>query len=67
MIIQCCGSALVSVRIWIKLCISVRFRIQGAKSLRIHADTGPDPDSDPGQTLKPYKVDFLHEKYTLSW
>jgi hypothetical protein len=46
---QCCGSALVSMRI----------RIQGAKPMRIHEDLNPDP----GQTLKLQKVKFLHEKY----
>jgi hypothetical protein len=45
---QCCGYALVSLRI----------RIQGAKPMIIHADT--DPDQDPGQTFKSQKFKFLH-------
>ncbi len=40
---ECCGSALISMRI----------RIQGAKPMRIHAD--PDPDTYPSQTLKSQK------------
>jgi hypothetical protein len=42
--VLCCVSALVSMRI----------RIQGAKSMRIDAD----PDPDPGQTLKSRKVEY---------
>jgi hypothetical protein len=38
---QCCGSALVSMRIWIQYFTSMWIRIQGAKPMRIHAD--PDP------------------------
>jgi hypothetical protein len=49
---QCCGYALVSMRIWIQLFISIRIWIQGAKPMRIHAD----PDPDPSQALKSQKV-----------
>jgi hypothetical protein len=53
---QCCGSALVSVRIrnWIQLFISMRIPIQEAKPMRIQAE--PYPDSD--QTFE----SFLYEK-----
>ncbi len=33
--LKCCGSALISVRIWIQLFTSVRTRIQGDKPMRI--------------------------------
>jgi hypothetical protein len=46
---QCCGSALVSMRIQIQLLTSMRMRIQGAKTMPIHADP------DPGQTLPSQK------------
>ncbi len=48
--IQLSGSALVSLR------IRIRMLDPGAKPMRIHADP------DPGQTLKSQKVEFLHEK-----
>ncbi len=38
---QCCGSALVSMRIRFQVFISMRHQIQGAKPMLIHAD--PDP------------------------
>jgi hypothetical protein len=44
-------------RIRINIFISMRIRIQGAKTIRIHAD--------PGQTLPSLKVEVLPEKYTL--
>jgi hypothetical protein len=40
--------------------VLMRFRIQGVKPMLIHAD----PVSDPGQTLKAQKVEFLQGKYT---
>ncbi len=43
---RCCGSELVSMRI----------RIQGAKPMQLHAE------SDPSQTLKFKKIEFLYEK-----
>jgi hypothetical protein len=33
--------------------------------LRIHANSDPDLDPDPGQTLMSQKVEFLHEKYSI--
>jgi hypothetical protein len=57
---------MVSMRIRIKPFISmrtqIRIRIQGAKPMRIYAD----PDSDPAQTYKSQKDEFIHEKYTYS-
>ncbi len=55
---QCCGSALVSrpIRIRIQLLNSVRIRIQGAKSIGIHPD--------PGQTLPSQTVGFWQENHT---
>ncbi len=59
---QCCGSALVSMRIRIQFFISMRIptwiRIQEAKSKRIQAD--PDP-----VRLFCQKVVFLHKKNIL--
>jgi hypothetical protein len=48
---QCGSGASFSTSMWI--------RIQGAKSMRIHADPGPC------QNLPSKEVEFLHEKYTL--
>jgi hypothetical protein len=39
--------------------IQIRFRLQGAKPMRIHAAADVDLD----QALKFQKVEFLHEKY----
>jgi hypothetical protein len=57
---QCCGFALVSLRIRIQVLILMRIQIrtQGAKPKQIHADP------DPVQT-KSQNVEFLHEKYTF--
>jgi hypothetical protein len=51
---QCCGSTLVSLRIWIQLftpSMRIRFRIQVGKPVRTHPD--------PGQTLSLQKAEFL--------
>ena len=43
------------IQIWIQLFTSMRIQIQGAKPMRIHADTYP------GQTLPSQKVESVHE------
>ncbi len=49
----CCGSALVSLRIWIHAAFFLNaIQIQGAKPMRIH----PNPDPDPGQSWPSQKV-----------
>ncbi len=51
-VFQCCGSALVSMR------IRIQIRIQGTKPMRIYVVVDPDPG--PGQTLKSQNVKFSH-------
>jgi hypothetical protein len=52
--------------LWIRISFSADpdqfFYRPKAKPLRIQAD----PDTDPGQTFKSQKVEFLHEKYAKS-
>jgi hypothetical protein len=63
---QCCGAALVLMRIrihfFISMRIQIRIRIKAAKPMWIHVD----PNADPGQTLKSQKVEFLHNNKIFS-
>jgi hypothetical protein len=56
-----CGSALVSIRIQIQLFISMRIRVKGAESMRIHAEPDPGSDFIKSQKLNCYLKNILKE------